>query len=565
MKDLPRLLCFLSAAGALLFVSCRPVSPVNAVLNDVEGYVNAAPDSARDVLRALDTTALRTRRLKARYALLRTMALDKCYADITKPGLLDPDADWLARHGTPDEKLKLWFYRGRILSDAGKVNEAAVALSRAETYVVQAKDQHAVGLLYLSFQGIYNYALNRAKEQEYSEKAIEVFRRTDDPLAGPALGRLALAYYNQRKWDLADSVFRDAQPYFESLPALAPSYLSNYAEMKVLQPQPDAAGAIALLDRYWELTGSFGTGEAGVYAYAQELVRNRKAADAWIPFLRTVAGGDRPTALVWLSRIDLLQGNYQSAYGEQAELHQYETQLVQGKLEDSVTQALREDAARQAEEARRDRRQAMTVAFFAVLTLILLSLLYKTRLKGERDRLFDLREQMQEELEKAQSENAEKAQLISGQEDRIREMEELVAKERDAFTRDRLNRLRQLGELRSTFWWRERGGMREADAIRRIKKEFSYVFQTGKDGAALVRHLDEELNGSVSRLRDALLLGDRPKEVLFLCCCILDLEPEMIAEIMDTSKANVYEKRSRLRARVRALNDPLLAVLVGKS
>ena len=39
----------------------------------------------------------------------------------------------------------------------------------------------------------------------------------------------------------------------------------------------------------------------------------------------------------------------------------------------------------------------------------------------------------------------------------------------------------------------------------------------------------------------------------------------MIAEIMDTSKVNVYEKRSRLRARVRALNDPLLAVLVGKS
>ena len=172
---------------------------------------------------------------------------------------------------------------------------------------------------------------------------------------------------------------------------------------------------------------------------------------------------------------------------------------------------------------------------------------------------------MQEEMEKVQAENVEKTQLLSGQEDRIREMEELVAKERDAFTRDRVNRLRQLGELRSTFWWRERGGMREADAIQRIKKEFSYVFQTDDDGAAMVQHLDEELNGSVSQLREALRLGRKPKDVLFLCCCILDLEPEMIAEIMDTSKANVYEKRSRLRARVRALNDPMLAVLVGKN
>ena len=565
MKDLFRPLFFLPVAVAALLVSCRPVSHVNAVLDDVERYVNEAPDSARAMLRALDVTALRTKRLKARYALLRTMALDKCYDDIKVPGLLDPDAGWLARHGSPDEKLKLWFYRGRILADGGNVNEAAVAFSRAEAYVDRAEDQHAVGLLYLAFQGVYNYALNRAKEQEYSEKAIEVFRRADDPLAGPALGLLAQAYYNQRKWDLADSVFREAQPYFESVPTLTLNCLSNYAEMKVIQPQPDAAGAIALLDRYRELAGGFGTGEAGVYAYAQEMVGNRKVADSLIPSLRTAAGRDRLAALVWLSRIDLLRENYKDAYAEQAELHQYETLLAQKKLEDSVTQALQEDAARQAEQARKDRRQALTVTLFALLTLILLSLLYRNRLKAERDRVVDLREHMQEELEKAQAENEEKMQQISGQEDRIREMEELVAKERDAFTRARLNRLRQLGELRSTFWWRERGGMREVDAIRRIKKEFSYVFRTGKDGAALARHLDEELNGSVTRLKDALLLGDRPKEVLFLCCCILDLEPEMIAEIMDTSKANVYEKRSRLRARVRALNDPLLAVLVGKS
>ena len=85
------------------------------------------------------------------------------------------------------------------------------------------------------------------------------------------------------------------------------------------------------------------------------------------------------------------------------------------------------------------------------------------------------------------------------------------------------------------------------------------------DGAKLIQHLDEELNGAVSQLRDSLRLGRKPKEVLFLCCCILDLEPEMIAEIMDTSKANVYEKRSRLRARVRELGDPVMDVLIAKN
>ncbi|MGX8703173.1 MAG: hypothetical protein ACSW8H_01840, partial [bacterium] len=76
--------------------------------------------------------------------------------------------------------------------------------------------------------------------------------------------------------------------------------------------------------------------------------------------------------------------------------------------------------------------------------------------------------------------------------------------------------------------------------------------------------LDDELDGAISRLRKGLHLRGRPQEVLFLCCCILDLEPEMIAEIMDMSRTNVYVKRSRLRARIRELNDPLLSVLVEK-
>lgn len=557
----------LSVLCVAVLVSCGPTSRTDAHLNDIESYIDEAPDSARTALQALDTTALRTRRLRARYALLRTRAQAKCYDDITTPGLLD-DAAWFARHGTPDEKLKYWFYRGRIQEDLGNINNAAIDFTRAEALVDDVRDQHAVGALFFALQRVFQAVNNKPKELEYAEKAVALLKQIDDPMTGPCLGLLAMSYHNQQKWAEADSVYREAMPYFEVVPSFAPSYLYDYAEVKLLQPQPDPAGAIALLDRYWELTNVFGVNETGAYAYALELLGDRKAAGAYIAPLRTISGPDRYGALIWLERIDAARKNFADAYWERAELYREETSIIQATLEDSVMQALREDAARQAAEDRMNLRLMLFLVgglFFAVLSLFLLSLLRRNKLQVERDRLVDLREQMQEEMEKVQAENMEKTQRISGQEDRIREMEALVAREREAFTRDRVNRLRQLGELRSTFWWRERGGMREADAIQRIKKEFSYVFQTDDDGASLVRNLDEVLNGAVSQLRDGLRLGRKPKEVLFLCCCILDLEPEMIAEIMDTTKANIYEKRSRLRARVRALNDPLLAVLVGKN
>ena len=562
-----RFLNFLPLVCALLFAACGPASRTDAHLNDIESYVDEAPDSARTALQVLDTTALRTRRLRARYALLRTAAQAKCYDDITIPGLLD-DASWFARHGSPDEKMKLWYYCGRIQDELGNINEAAIYYTRAEALVNSVRDQHAVGLLYFALRRVYQVVNNKSKELEYAEKAIALFRRIDDPMTGPFLGLLAMSYHNQQKWAEADSLYREAMPFFEVVPSFAPGYLYDYAEVKLFQPDPDPAGAKDLLERYWELTNVFGINESGAYAYALELLGDRKTAEAYIAPLRSASGPDRYGALIWLERIDVARNDYANAYWERAELYRQETSIIQATLEDSVMQALREDAARQAAEDRMNLRLALILAgglFFAMLSVVLLLLLRKGKIKTERDRLVDLREEMQEELEKVQAENVEKTQLISGQEDRIREMEDLVAREREAFARERVNRLRQLGELRSTFWWRERGGMREADAIQRIKKEFSYVFQTDDDGASLIRNLDEVLNGAVSRLRDGLRLGRKPKEVLFLCCCILDLEPEMIAEIMDTTKANIYEKRSRLRARVRALNDPLLAVLVGKN
>ncbi|MBR6182951.1 MAG: hypothetical protein IKQ76_00085 [Bacteroidales bacterium] len=563
----PRFLNTLPLLGVLLLAACGPVSCTDAHLNDIESYINEAPDSARAALQAMDTTALRTKRLRARYSLLRTMAQDKCYDDIMIPGLLD-DAAWFERHGMPDERMKLWYYRGRILLNEVNANEAAIAFSRAESYADQVQDQHALGLLYLSMQSVYNFVYNRVKEQEYSEKAIEIFKRTNDPAVGPALGFLAMVYHEQQKWALADSVYREAMPYFEVVPTLAPGFLSDYATMKMLQPVVDPEGAIALLDRYRELSGSFGVNEAGVYAYALELLGRKTDAEPIIAELRrTEDETAQYSALVWLARIDRARGEYESAFWEQAEVFRRESTLVQETLEDSVTQALRDDASRQAAAERERRRNFIILAggiFFALLSAFLLLLLRKGKIEAERNHLVDLREQMQSELEKVQEEKAEKEKLLSGQEDRIREMEAHVARERETYTRERVNRLRQLGELRSTFWWRERGGMRESDAIQRIKKEISYVYQTDNNGVALVRRLDDELDGAITQLRKSLHLRGKPQEVLFLCCCILDLEPEMIAEIMNTSKANVYEKRSRLRARIRSLGDPLLSVLVEK-
>ena len=165
---LPRIMVSVAIIAALL-VSCersRSDSRVSATLDDVESYINDHPDSALAVLRSVDTTALHTRALRARYSLLRVMALDKCFEDITRPGLLDPAVNWYERHGSADECFKTCHYSGRIAQDRGDKIGAAMGYARAEKLSDKVKDRHALGLMYLAFGSLYNSVHNSQKELE---------------------------------------------------------------------------------------------------------------------------------------------------------------------------------------------------------------------------------------------------------------------------------------------------------------------------------------------------------------------------------------------------------------
>ena len=166
------------------------------------------PDSALAVLEGVDSAALTTRAIRARYSLLHVMALDKCYKDITAPGLLDEASEWYEHHGTADEKMKVLYYQGRIAQDCKDQNSAAVYYMRAEEYSEDVVDKHALGVLYMAEATIFNTVHNIEKEKEFTEKGLSVFRSIDDPMQDIALGQLAISYFSLRDWERADSLFR---------------------------------------------------------------------------------------------------------------------------------------------------------------------------------------------------------------------------------------------------------------------------------------------------------------------------------------------------------------------
>ena len=97
-----------------------------------EKAMTTAPDSSLSLLKRIDISNLNGKKMKARYALLMSMALDKNYVDTTAFDVLQPAIDYYLQHGTPDEQLLTLYYQGRIYQNNGDFDMAMQSFLKGE-------------------------------------------------------------------------------------------------------------------------------------------------------------------------------------------------------------------------------------------------------------------------------------------------------------------------------------------------------------------------------------------------------------------------------------------------
>ena len=144
---------------AITIVSCNDArkSETYRLLEDVDSYIEARPDSALAVLEGIDKAELTTKELEAKYALLMSMALDKNYIDRTDFEVLQPAIDYYENHGSATDKLRTFYYQGRIYQNGGDDEMAMECFVRAveegensQDHLTKARTLYAQGLIYSS-------------------------------------------------------------------------------------------------------------------------------------------------------------------------------------------------------------------------------------------------------------------------------------------------------------------------------------------------------------------------------------------------------------------------------
>ena len=164
------------------------------------------------LLDTLDRSRLRTRGAKARHALLYSQALDKNYIELTTDSIIRPAAQYYARHGSPNDRLKAQYYLGCIFRNASDWEQAIEHFVNAEKYVDRATDWQAVGRLYSAKRAIYFDIYDFEKSYRDALLSAEYYGKSGDvPLMVKALINAANCAYFLHNYETADSLLHEVK------------------------------------------------------------------------------------------------------------------------------------------------------------------------------------------------------------------------------------------------------------------------------------------------------------------------------------------------------------------
>ncbi len=168
--------------AAITIVSCNDArkSETYRLLEDVDSYIEARPDSALAVLEGIDKSELTSKELEAKYALLLSQALDKNYIDLQSDSIIAPAVRYYENHGTPDERLKMYYYSGRIKQNSGDYEGAMERFVNGESYGDECTDKALLGRLYAAKQYVYQETINYPSAIPNAQLAADAFLEAED-------------------------------------------------------------------------------------------------------------------------------------------------------------------------------------------------------------------------------------------------------------------------------------------------------------------------------------------------------------------------------------------------
>ena len=550
---------------SFLLVSCDN-RQTKSLLQDVETYIQERPDSALRVLRKVDSLTLNTKSLRARYFLLFAMALDKNYIDTTALSILEPTVAYYERLGSPQDKMLSCYYLGRIYANRKDYPNAVIFYSQALRESSEYDYYHR-GLIYAASADAYNASFNDEEELRNTILAYECFEKIGDKDLDLSLYKVAQAYHNNERFDVADSLYSLVYSGKDSTSRLALYAMEDLVSNDLYQEKQDVERDLELLEYVAEHRGNLSLESYYEYAYLLLLAGKESEAENILSQLSNRETNGKTMEIRY--RIAECKGQYEEALALLKSMLSHQNDVVKKKLAQSVFKAQSDYYRLTAEVSEQKSTISNQRSIIILITgLMIIALLYvifmkrKSTLIREKDRLTQAVEESERLLETVRNRaNEEKSE---------REKDILDLKSRNEREQDKIKDLREMYVALYQKRFSEIGKYYDAASSHRLEsiKEKAYhdvisstqaLFEeiaSGSEGQKKFEaRINADLDDIVSKIR-----SDFPKlkdeDIRFICYLIVGFDTSTISFLMDISKENVRVKKHRLREKLNGYSGP---------
>lgn len=550
---------------SVLFASCDN-RQTKSLLQDVETYIQERPDSALRVLRKVDSLTLNTKSLRARYSLLFAMALDKNYIDTTALSILEPTVAYYEKFGSPKDKMLSYYYLGRIYSNRKDYPNAVIFYSQALRESSEYDYYHR-GLIYAASADAYNASFNDEEELRNTILAYECFEKIGDKDLDLSLYKVAQAYHNNERFDVADSLYSLVYSGKDSTSRLALYAMEDLVSNDLYQEKQDVERDLELLEYVAEHRGNLSLESYYEYAYLLLLAGKESEAENILSQLSNREANGKTMEIRY--RIAECKGQNEEALALLKSMLSHQNDVVKKKLAQSVFKAQSDYYRLTAEVSEQKSTISNQRSIIILITgLMIIALLYvifmkrKSTLIREKDRLTQAVEESERLLETVRNRaNEEKSE---------REKDILDLKSRNEREQDKIKDLREVYVALYQKRFSEIGKYYDAASSHRLEsiKEKAYhdvisstqaLFEeiaSGSEGQKKFEaRINADLDDIVSKIR-----SDFPKlkddDIRFICYLIVGFDTSTISFLMDISKENVRVKKHRLREKLNGYSGP---------
>ena len=523
---------------------------INALMDSVENIMDDDAPYADSLIKLIDPHSIKSKKQKARYALIYTAAEYKNYQPFTSDSLIMEAVNYYSKKRNIEYRFLSYYYLGCVYLDLNRIKDASVALAQAEWLVDRIDNDFWKGLLYARLGWTFSESCDFNKKEEYYTKAVACFEKSGKELHRlDALYNVGRALMGQLKILEADSVLRiveedcSSKDYYD----LKKGCILDRLFCLVTMNKPDSSKTI--VEKYNKLfeipTNSFGY--YGIMALYNNQIMDYSKSDSFLceakKYLYNLSD-----SIYWYYynfKISKDRNQIEDAFEHLKQLYSLQLKDIRYFLNEPYLHAQYDHyrTITEFESVKTRNKITILVASMIIFILVVLSIIIYSRNK---------RREYENQLRDYISTINELTTQISINQDKIGNL--------NAKVREMLRQQFNSSDYLYTRYYEQIDDNKKAERLYRVVKNQLDGFTNQKNISRIDELLDEAFDGIMTKLLSSGL-EIKEKDLLLLRFVLAGFSAKSIAAILDDTHSNINQRKKRMLDKIQTNAPDLMEEL----